>query len=167
LNGKFSGQYLQTNEQAENLCAYLSSFKNNAYSPDEVIKVSNSQIFTIPNSKYRYLSIFEKSQSLKEKNMLEAYSVQPFGTGVIVIKDNGEFISEQPLYDSKIEKVEAVYRSISHDQGQTWLPGEVTKNTEIFELGKSLLEQCFIARPIAMNGKKIDSKFPPCRSDKK
>jgi hypothetical protein len=61
-------------------------------------------------------------------------------------------------------KITAVYKNISIDSGKTWIDPTITTDAEIFELGKSILEQCFIARPISINGRKIEAKFPLCRN---
>jgi hypothetical protein len=45
--------------------------------------------------------------------------------------------------------------------GKTWSDPIITTDAEIFELGKPILEQSFIARPIKINGKKVEAKFPP------
>jgi len=58
-------------------------------------------------------------------------------------------------------KIVAVYQSTSTDEGKTWSDPIITKDAKIYELGKSTLEQSFIARPISINGKKIEAHFPP------
>jgi hypothetical protein len=59
------------------------------------------------------------------------------------------------LYD---RKVDAVYQSFSTDNGKTWSDPIVTTDAKIFEIGKSWLEQSFIARPISLNGKPIKAE---------
>lgn len=51
----------------------------------------------------------------------------------------------------------AVYQSASADKGKTWSRPVVTTKAEIFELGKSMEEQSFIAKPIRINGKSVKS----------
>lgn len=51
----------------------------------------------------------------------------------------------------------AVYQSTSPDKGKTWNQPVVTTKAEIFELGKSLEEQSFVAKPIRINGKSVKS----------
>jgi hypothetical protein len=58
--------------------------------------------------------------------------------------------------------IEGVIKIVSTNHGKTWGdPIITTKDAEIFELGKTIKEQSFIARPIKINGKRIDVKFPP------
>ena len=53
-----------------------------------------------------------------------------------------------------------VYQSFSMDGGKTWSEPIVTANARIFEMGKSQVDQCFVARPIKINGTRIDPDFP-------
>lgn len=56
----------------------------------------------------------------------------------------------------------AVYRVESRDGGQTWTNPHITTEAEAFELGKTYDEQCFIARVIRIDDRKIEAHFPPC-----
>lgn len=86
----------------------------------------------------------------------------------LVMPRHGHLIYEQPL--SKYSDVyyydqvfEGVYQSISSDGGKTWSEPVITTKAKIFEMGKPWLDQCFVARPIKLNGKKIEPDFPaPC-----
>ena len=49
----------------------------------------------------------------------------------------------------------AVYQSTSPDKGKTWNQPVITTKAEIFELGKSMEEQSFVAKPIRINGKSV------------
>jgi len=77
-------------------------------------------------------------------------------------------VNEQGLVTYKDEygntlpdgKIVAVYQSTSNDDGKTWSEPIITKDVKIYELGKSTYEQSFIARPISINGKKIEAHFP-------
>jgi hypothetical protein len=59
-------------------------------------------------------------------------------------------------------RVAAVFQRKSLDDGKTWSDGIITKETLLFELGKTTWDQCFIARPIKFNGEPIEAKFLPC-----
>jgi hypothetical protein len=52
------------------------------------------------------------------------------------------------LADRDVCGVQAVLQSYSHDEGQTWTPLELTKDSKLYELGKPLFEQKGVARPI-------------------
>lgn len=77
----------------------------------------------------------------------------------ITFETKGAYCEDSPLF-SKCP-ITAVWQSISTDEGKTWTDPIITKDAKIYELGKSILEQSFIARPISINGKKIEAHFPP------
>jgi hypothetical protein len=68
-------------------------------------------------------------------------------------------VFEHPATDGK--SVVAVIKSKSFDGGKTWQDPLVTKDAEIFEIGKSLIDQPFIGRPIRFNGRRIHWKNLP------
>jgi hypothetical protein len=78
-----------------------------------------------------------------------------------VFPKRGRLIYEQPLsraidgysYDRIID---AVYQSFSNDGGKTWSEPIVSSKAEIFEIGKSRLQQSFRARPLSLNGVKVN-----------
>lgn len=82
------------------------------------------------------------------------------------IPKDGRLFHEQPLYRTGgggyygKQIIEGVYQSVSIDEGLTWSSPIITTNAEIFEMGKSWLDQCFIARPIKINGTRIEPDFP-------
>ena len=76
----------------------------------------------------------------------------------ITFETKNDICEDSPLF-SKCP-ITAVYQSISTDDGKTWADPIITKEAKIYELGKSILEQSFIARPISINGKKIEAHFP-------
>jgi hypothetical protein len=72
---------------------------------------------------------------------------------------DGTLINEQPIHDSKAGfVVRAVYQSISQDGGKTWSKPIITPYARIFEIGRELEDQSFVARPISFEGK--DFKIP-------
>ena len=85
-----------------------------------------------------------------------------------ILPKNGKLFYEVALVTYKDEngirlpdgKIVAVYQSTSIDEGKTWTDPIITKDAKIYELGKSTYEQSFIARPISINGKKIEAHFP-------
>jgi len=54
------------------------------------------------------------------------------------------------------------YRIESHDGGQTWGNPHLTREPEVFELGKPATEQCFVARLVRIDGRRFKSDFPDC-----
>lgn len=70
-------------------------------------------------------------------------------------------VFEHPATDGG--PVIAVIKSKSFDGGKTWQKPFVTKDAEIFEIGKSLLDQPFIGRPIRFNDKEIRWEELPTR----
>jgi hypothetical protein len=58
----------------------------------------------------------------------------------------------------------AVHQHVSVDGGKTWKKPVMTTHAEIYEVGKPLRDQCFIARPKSFNGKKYHPTFPACRN---
>ncbi len=92
-------------------------------------------------------------------------SVYNFG---YILPIGDRMLFEQPLFNESLRKVinsvisydivfAAVYQSFSTDNGKTWSDPIVTTDAKIFEIGKSWLEQSFIARPISLNGKPIEA----------
>ncbi|MBR0567109.1 exo-alpha-sialidase [Azoarcus sp. L1K30] len=85
----------------------------------------------------------------------------------LVVPSKDRYIYEQPLLrdatDRRFGTFEGVYQSISTDGGKTWSKPVITTKAIIFEMGKSWLDQCFVARPIRINGRQIKPDFPaPC-----
>jgi hypothetical protein len=64
--------------------------------------------------------------------------------------------------DDPDKPIVAVFHYESLDGGKTWSELRVPSAPKVFELGKSLLQQCFIARPVRVDGKKIKVDFPAC-----
>lgn len=74
----------------------------------------------------------------------------------------GAYVYEHPLWGvparaDGTHNIMAVYQSISTDAGKTWSEPIVTTHAEIFELGKSMEEQSFVAKPIRINGRSVAS----------
>jgi hypothetical protein len=86
--------------------------------------------------------------------MLEKYSVNPTGDVAYSLKSDRSIVGEEALVNDH-ELITAVYKAVSRDYGKSWTGGTITADAEIFELGKLMAEQPFIARPISLNGKKI------------
>lgn len=83
-----------------------------------------------------------------------------------IAPQNGLWVYEQPLYGKQWRRAggskssydvifDAVYQSFATDNGKTWSDPIVTTDAKIFEIGKSWLQQSFIARPISLNDKPI------------
>lgn len=75
---------------------------------------------------------------------------------------NGHLVSERAVMDVK-GAVVSVFRSESHDNGESWRDPTITSRAEIFEIGKRIEQQTFIARPIRINGKKVKPDFPSAK----
>jgi hypothetical protein len=77
-----------------------------------------------------------------------------------IYSEGDRLVYEQPLHRSntgyQFEKTfDAVYQAFSTDAGKTWSNPIVSTDARIFELGKSWLQQSFIARPTKINGKRL------------
>ena len=81
-----------------------------------------------------------------------------FGANTMI---NKQLVREQSLSLAKSDVITAVWQATSTDNGKTWADPIITTDAKIFELGKTIYEQSFIARPISINGKKIEAHFPP------
>jgi hypothetical protein len=60
--------------------------------------------------------------------------------------------------DRDSRPIQAVYQSVSVDGGKTWSAPIITAKARIFELGKSMNQQSFIAKPYTSNGKKFQQQ---------
>jgi hypothetical protein len=110
-----------------------------------------------------YLSAARSEQPEKIRNELKKMNGIPT-SHAFVYPERGRLVYEHPIEQFGASfKVIAVYKSISTDMGKTWSDPVITTDAEIFELGKTILEQSFIARPISINGKKLKAEFPPQR----
>ena len=86
-------------------------------------------------------------------------------------RGGGAFIVELPKVtleyalerrDNPSKPIVAVFHYESLDGGLTWSELRVSSTPKIFELGKSLLQQCFIARPVRIDNRRIKAEFPTC-----
>jgi len=86
-----------------------------------------------------------------------------------ILPKHGRLGYEQPLHRADAgylfdKTFDAVYQSFSDDWGKTWSDPVIATKAEIFEIGKSSIDQCFRARPIKIDGKRIAADFTPCSS---
>jgi hypothetical protein len=115
-----------------------------------------------------YLRSSSKEQTFNVRQTLDVLNAFPQFQYALVLPIKNRLFYEVALSTYKDEngnslpngKIVAVYQSISTDDGKTWADPIITKDAKIYELGKSILEQSFIARPISINGKKIEAHFP-------
>jgi hypothetical protein len=102
----------------------------------------------------------EKRESIR--NELKVKDLFVLTKYALVFPRKNRLVFEQPILGKESGKqrapVMAVFKSISHDDGKTWSDPEITEDAEIYELGKSPIEQSFIARPVKINGKKVVEK---------
>jgi hypothetical protein len=66
-----------------------------------------------------------------------------------------KIVFEHPLI--RDDRVVAVFKSDSMDDGTTWRTPFITNKAEIFEIGRPLHNQSFTGKPIFFNGQKIDA----------
>lgn len=105
-------------------------------------------------------------QTLKTNNYLVAHGVLTRKNDVITSEvglvehcKNGAETEYDLLAACPIVEV---YKIASLDNGKTWSEPIFTKElAEVYILNKPVLKQSFIARPISINGKKIEANFPP------
>lgn len=94
------------------------------------------------------LSISPETRPQAARRGLDEFGVEPWDFS-IVLPRAGRLVHEQPLIGVNPPTgghIRAVYKSTSTDNGKTWTEARVTRETEIFELGKTLEEQRYAAR---------------------
>lgn len=89
----------------------------------------------------------------------ELYRLKAYRSATAITWTNGKIVFEQSLIQAS-QIVVAVFTSESHDGGKTWADPIITTQAKIFEIGRLVTDQSFIARPVAVNGKKITADFP-------
>lgn len=110
------------------------------------------------------------STELRSKNLTPIYESYFSATkdGYIfeqALTNSDERCNSRHITDEQC-KIITVVRSELRKDSQTWSDPVITTDAKIFELGKTIYQQSFIARPISINGKKIEANFPP-QTDKK
>jgi len=93
---------------------------------------------------------------------IEQAGIVAVGMAWVMPYQNG-VVREQALFKQNVGgaeyrvPIDAVYQSFSTDGGQNWSdPQVVTANAKIIEIGKSRVEQSFVAQPVRLNGKKLE-----------
>ncbi|MBB4013485.1 hypothetical protein [Niveibacterium umoris] len=107
-------------------------------------------VYVVPNELPAHLR-----QKMDEAGIKDA--APKFG---FIVPMGGRLVYEQPLHKTHegfahTRIFDAVFQSFSDDQGTTWSSPVVTTDALIFELGKTWLQQSFVARPVSLNGVKI------------
>ncbi len=149
---------------AKGLCLEFALIRGNAVVYQYIILSNDYAIKEIKADTLKGISITASENSPTVQSKLVAHKLEPlYGTSFFGYI-NGRYVHEQGLAeagqkcDSRAanEKqclIVAVSRNISTDNGRTWIGPIITNKAEIFELGKSLREQSFVARPLRVNGK--------------
>lgn len=108
------------------------------------------------------------SDETLEKQYFDFFHQKKGGLSNVSLTQKGnKILYEQSIvsYDANCAKgfckVIKVIQSTSEDNGRNWSDPIITGDAKMFELGKSIYEQSFIARPISINGKKTEAHFPP------
>jgi len=94
------------------------------------------------------LSISPETRPQAARRGLDELGVEPWDFS-IVLPRGGRLVHEQPLIGVSPPTgghIKAVYKSTSSDNGKTWTEARVTREAEIFELGKTLEGQRYAAR---------------------
>jgi hypothetical protein len=89
----------------------------------------------------------------------ELERLKAYRSATAITSMEGKIVFEQSLIQAG-QLVVAVFTSESRDGGKTWGDPLITTQARIFEIGKTVADQSFIARPVAINGKKIKAEFP-------
>lgn len=103
-----------------------------------------------------YLSPALKYQPPEIRQKLEELNISPDLRYAFVIPTQHELVYEAPLFRiiGEREVVTHVYKAFSVDQGKNWTNPIITDQSNLFDIGRSRLEQRFIARPGAANNGK-------------
>ncbi len=157
LNATYPSERLQTTSQMEQICKGLGGLKNTAFGDNFIIRLTDNKVFEFESNSDRSVSLTENGDTKILKEMRDLYNAQPTSESALAVLIIGSnlFVSEDPLVD-KNNIVVAVYRTESNDYGVTWKKPRVSRNAEIFRIGKALKDQFVFARPLKFNGKKIE-----------
>lgn len=112
-------------------------------------------------------STTEIKRKLKERiateelkiGMVAAVPIPPRVVLEVSLTQSGSRCLSQPWKSTC--PVISVFKYVSPDGGMTWHDPVIAADAEIFELGRSVHDQSFIARPIRINGKAVQPDFPP------
>jgi hypothetical protein len=157
-SGSLGGETLESADQARRLCAVFGAFEGNVYTPFEVIRRKDRRSFEWTRLKPPppSIEVIEELRTPEERALLNQAKVRPSDESAQLIRADGTWVSEQALYAKDFWAIKAVYRSESKDEGKTWSDGSIRHDAEIFEIGKALQAQRFVARPVWLNHKAID-----------
>jgi hypothetical protein len=148
-------------DTANSLCASHGLHRNIAYDGvSGYYSFHEKQFFELTQDDKFYIPAIIKNRAARLQEKLDSMrlSVYPGHGAVSII--NQKIIKERSLEGIEVNTIQAVWQSTSTDNGKTWTDPIITKEAKIFELGKTIYEQSFIARPISINGKKIEAHFP-------
>ncbi len=88
------------------------------------------------------------------RKRLDELKLSPAFRYALLLPDGARLVHEQPLLNLQGE-VAYVAQAFSADQGASWSEPSVTKQARIFELGRGVKAQSFVAKPLAFNGVKL------------
>jgi hypothetical protein len=155
-SGTLGGKTLKSADQARRLCALFGAFEGNVYTPFEVIRRKDGRSFEWTRLKPPSIEVIEMHRTPEERALLHQADVRPSDDSAQLIRADGIWVNEQALYTNDFTTIKAVYRSESKDEGKTWSEGSIRQDAEIFEIGKPLEEQPFVADPIRLNHKAVE-----------
>jgi len=163
----YSMEYKAIIIESKELCKNFYLLENKYHIHQYIISTTDNSQSEIPAGNLKGLSISLKENTAETQLELFSKSLTPIYESFFSATKEG-YIFEQALTNTEEKcnarlstdeqcKIVAVARSQLNTSSQTWTEPIITKDAEIFELGKTIYEQSFIARPISINGKKIES----------
>lgn len=93
-------------------------------------------------------------QAAEVRKRLAELELSPEYLYAFVFPAGTRLVYEQPLLDPRGE-VAYVAQAFSTDHGASWSEPSITKQAQIFELGRRMQAQSFLAKPLAFNGVKL------------
>lgn len=158
IRGAFGYTSLDDEANAESTCAIFGIVNGIPYVGSTTLMLPNEKSFIEIEFDERFQLFSARKENPEPiRSLLEKLDVYPSYGAITVIKN--KMVSEQALMRLKDKLIITVFKSVSDDGGKTWGNPIVTTDAEIFVLGRTIQEQSFIARPVSVNGKKIETHF--------
>ena len=163
-------KYPEVTGNDKELCHKLYSINDNYHIYQNFYSKKQKLLSKVLNANLKGLSITKSDNPSIIQSDLDSQSLTPIYEGFYLVNST-VVVFEQALTNtddncnSRLStdeqcKIVAVARSELSKDSQTWTEPIITKDAKVFELGKTIYEQSFIARPISINGKKIEAHFP-------
>lgn len=149
---------------AKGLCSEFSLIRGNAAVYQYIVFGGRNKATEINTDSLKGVSQTLTENTPSIQNELHLRGLEPLYETSFFGFINGRYVHEQGLAatgqkcdarpaDEQQCSIIAVSRNISTENGNTWVGPVIASTAEIFELGKSLREQSFLARPLRVNGK--------------